>query len=66
MFLLIKIMEFYLIARLFMLNSFNVGDFDTIYNKLKKYADSKIKEDDTKNYSKIFNQSTDAWKFLIS
>jgi hypothetical protein len=63
---LLKIMEFYLIARLFMLNSFNVGDFDTIYNKLKKYADSKIKEDDTKNYSKIFNQSTDAWKFLIS
>jgi hypothetical protein len=59
-------MEFYLIARLFMLNSFNVGDFDTIYNKLKKYEDSKIKEDDTKNYSKIFNQSTDAWKFLIS
>ncbi len=62
---LLKIMEFYLVAKLFLLNSLENSDFEEIYVILKKYADAEIKKDSSKNYSKIFNQSDKAWKHLV-
>jgi hypothetical protein len=63
---LLRIMEFYLIAKLFEVNSLSEIFFENTYTKLKRFADKEIKNNQGKNYSKVFNQSEVVWNKITN